>query len=441
MKSKYVLAIVFGIILIGAIFITIVYFTQDSKTDQNIISETCEGYTLLSGDGAVFNDLPAYLIDMEGNVVQEWSISGAPVKMLPGGSIIGSKRGLKTIDRRAGHDTIELIQLSWDGLEEWSFTNWDSGSANIMMSRQHHDFQREGNPVGYYSPCYEFDDNGNTLILAHKDVTDTGIIKDSIIDDVIYEVDWQGNILFEWYAYEHFDEFGFDEEAKKSIYKKNSKDWLHVNSMSYLGENQWYDQGNEIFNPENIIISSREASIIAIISKETGEIVWKVGPVYAEGPESSLSQIIGQHHPHIIPKGLPGAGNILVFDNGWNSGYGGSTGYPRFNRPYSRVIEFNPITFEIIWQYGGENLGNEFYSSRISSAQRLPNGNTMIDEGTEGRIFEVNYEKEIVWEYEIPKRNNKDVNVYRAYRIPPEWLPLNPEEYDAWSELYTNYVC
>ena len=49
----------------------------------------------------------------------------------------------------------------------------------------------------------------------------------------------------------------------------------------------------------------------------------------------------------------------------------------------------------------------------------------------------VNYEKEIVWEYEIPKRNNKDVNVYRAYRIPPEWLPSNPGEYDAWNELYT----
>ena len=37
------------------------------------------------------------------------------------------------------------------------------------MARTHHDYQREGNPVGYYVPGQIPEVNkGNTLILAHK---------------------------------------------------------------------------------------------------------------------------------------------------------------------------------------------------------------------------------------------------------------------------------
>ena len=47
-------------------------------------------------------------------------------------------------------------------------------------------------------------------------------------------------------------------------------DWMHINSMSVLGENKWYDQGDERFHPENIIIDGRNSNILAIISKKTG---------------------------------------------------------------------------------------------------------------------------------------------------------------------------
>ena len=62
----------------------------------------------------------------------------------------------------------------------------------------------------------------------------------------------------------------------------------------------------------------------------------------------------------------------------------------------------------------------------ISSAQRLPNGNTLITEGSDGRVFEVTREHEIVWEYICPYRtaeNGKMNFVYRAYRAPYEWVP------------------
>ncbi len=68
-------------------------------------------------------------------------------------------------------------------------------------------------------------------------------------------------------------------------------------------------------------------------------------------------------------------------------------------------------------------------SGFISSAQRLPNGNTLITEGADGRIFEVTSEHEIVWEYISPyygKGRNHNM-VYRAYRLPYDWIPQLPK--------------
>jgi hypothetical protein len=136
----------------------------------------------------------------------------------------------------------------------------------------------------------------------------------------------------------------------------------------------------------------------------------------------------------MIPKGLPGAGNILVFDNGGAAGYGspnpGSVnGVGNAIRPNSRVLEFNPVTLELVWQYSAAAAGEDatsFFSHYISSAQRLPNGNTLINEGAGGRIFEVTPKYEIVWEYVSPYFSEIKAiqnGVYRAYRVPYEWVP------------------
>ncbi|NNK57052.1 MAG: thioredoxin, partial [Desulfofustis sp.] len=68
---------------------------------------------------------------------------------------------------------------------------------------------------------------------------------------------------------------------------------------------------------------------------------------------------------------------------------------------------------------------NRFYSPFISSAQRLPNGNTLITEGSGGRIIEVTKDHEIVWEYISPYWGRQmNINmIYRAYRVPYEWVP------------------
>src|SRR5690554_8099399 len=72
---------------------------------------------------------------------------------------------------------------------------------------------------------------------------------------------------------------------------------------------------------------------------------------------------------------------------------------------------------------------SRFYSFFISSAQRLPNGNTLITEGSNGRIFEVTTEHELVWEYISPYWGKGPLAlnlVYRAYRYPYDWVPQRP---------------
>ena len=408
------------------------------------------------------NPQGAILIDMNGNIVKQWKglaggAASGPDRILPGGFVIGGRgaRGDPHLEVR------ELVQLDWDGKVVWRFDRYeeikDSGKEPIWMSRQHHDYQREGTPAGYYVPGMDpFVTKGNTLILSHKNLKNPKITDKLLVDDVVYEVTWDGKIVWEWIFSDHFDELGFSEEAKNTLYRhpgwseqRQSADWLHVNSMAALGPNKWYEAGDLRFHPDNIIWSARAANIIGITDKKTGKIVWRVGPDYTATPAlRQLGQIVGQHHPHMIPKGLPGAGNILVFDNGGGAGYGAPnpislTGQGNAQRDYSRVIEFDPVTLKIIWEYSAATAGYRvpqhgyrFYSPIISSAQRLPNGNTLITEGTDGRVFEVTRELEIVWEYVTPfffVPNPKFMptqQIYRAYRVPYEWVPqlLKPVE-------------
>ncbi len=404
--------------------------------------EKCfNGYTLFQarGEGAT-------LIDMNGGVVNHWHhFDGFPNKLLPGGYVMGNRSERSKM--YGWQDNLDLCQVDWDGNIVWCFDHWnyveDEDIGPRWISRQHHDYQREGNPVGYYVPDMEAKtDGGNTLILAHHNVINETISLHPLLDDVVYEVDWNGKIIWEWKCNEHFDEFGFDEAAKNAIFRKpggtphaNGWDWMHINSMSVVGPNKWYDAGDERFHPDNLIMDGRNTNITFIVSKKTGKIVWKLGPDYSTGKEKEIGWIIGQHHAHIIPKGLPGAGNILMFDNGGLAGYGAPSpvsldGVNNVKRGYSRVLEIDPVKMEIVWQAQPKDLGHlqpfnadHFYSAYISGAQRLPNGNTLITEGSDGRLFEITEEYEVVWEYISPYTGDMIDIIYRAYRYPYSYVP------------------
>ena len=440
-KKKFLLLLVFLLLFHFASSVNS-HITKTNDLINHNINRAYSGYTLINPLGN-----HAFLIDMNKNIIHNWSLQSFPAKMLPDGSIIC------TYDIESGfHDEMDeeqyIAQQDWNGTITWQFNNWEEGWA-----RQHHDFEREGNPVGYYAPGQNFVDKGKTLVLARSYVVNKSISLWPLDDDVIYEVDWSGNLTgYEWYANDHYKQMGFTKWAKIGLFyqilpwlnRPILRGWLHINSISELGENHWYDDGDNRFSPRNIILNSRHANFIAIIERSTGDIVWRVGPDYSKNTNGAwkLDQIIGPHHAHMIPKGLPGEGNILVFDNGGIGGYG-ILGLPcRYMRLYSRVVEFNPITYEIVWEYYNnsdpmfppDGKDARFFSPLISSAQRLPNGNTLICEGNKGRIFEVTLQNDIVWEYEYPGQTGDYTHneVYRAYRVPPEWVPGNPSCYYPW---------
>ena len=396
------------------------------------------GYTVLSKviakkPGQIPTGFSVPLIDMNGKVVHEWkNVVGFPSKLLPGGRLLGGlpKPGTVGIDVDlvAQFDFNGNIEWQWDKAEEIQVKGPDGKIGKVWSARQHHDIQREPNPVGYYVPGLDpWVDKGNTLIAAKSIGNDE--------NERIVEVDWQGNIIWDFLGKDHKDE----------VIRRDTNAW-GGNTMSWLGPNKWYDAGDQRFHPDNIIMDNYSDTIF-IISKKTSKVVWQVGPDFSKYPQLAKlgvnrTEFLGpysggyvggmMHHAHMIPKGLPGEGNIIAFKNGL---------------PYSLVIEFNPVTLEKVWEYSGIELGyaeshglaHYFFSASISSIQRLPNGNTLICEGDGGRIFEVTKDLETVWEYIYPvydwaglggaldrykQKRVKNTNmVYRAYRYPYSYVP------------------
>lgn len=98
-----------------------------------------------------------------------------------------------------------------------------------------------------------------------------------------------------------------------------------------------------------------------------------------------------QHDAQALPNG-----HVLIFDN-----FGHYDGRDGGN--WSRVIELDPATSDIVWSCAGDRT-HPLQSDIRSSEQRLPDGDTLITESDGGRVLEVSSAGEIVWEYISPVR-------------------------------------
>ncbi|MGA7713302.1 MAG: aryl-sulfate sulfotransferase [Rhizomicrobium sp.] len=380
-------------------------------------------------------DGKSHLIDMNGNEVHRWEKSGFPSYYIDPKLVKGARGHvlvqLETIEQDgAGVVPGEppefrnktIGEIDWNGNIVWKWGAEAPGGA----AKQHHDWHRLP--------------NGNTLVLAHWLHSVAGFQQPKLLDDVIYEVSPKGKIVWQWVASDHINELGFSDDQIKLIHASLSPDYFHINNMTPVGPNKWAKADDKRFAPDNIIFDARNANFIAVIDKMTGHIVWEIGPNYPSIPSRTkavlprpIDQISGQHDVHLIAEGLPGAGDLLVFDNQ------GEAGYPPAElgvNSGSRVLEIDPSTKEIVWQYTADlsdQPGWGFYSSFISSARRLPNGNTLIDEGMNGRLFQITPKGEIVWEYVSPYFAKTPVGssggtitsnwVYRAQPVPYDWVP------------------
>lgn len=184
-------------------------------------------------------------------------------------------------------------------------------------------------------------------------------------------------------------------------------DPLHTNAVTLIGEEA--AAAMPFAEPGQVMLSFRELNAIGIADLDRQELVWA-----QRGPW------LGQHDPDPLANG-----NILLFDN-----------YGNYERPegISRVIEFNPVTMEIVWQYAG-TPDRPLNSAIRADQERLANGNTLIAESNGGRIVEVTPEGDVVWEFINPVRAGEDNDyipiVSAAQRIAaedldPEFLALSP---------------
>jgi hypothetical protein len=379
------------------------------------------------------------LIDMAGTEVHRWPHTGVPSRLLDP-ALTGGIKGEVGVQLAALPANLAgtglmpglpaALRNKTIGVFDWNDkVLWEWGAqAPGGAARQHHDWQRLP--------------NGNTAVLVNigRVIPDFG--PRQMLDDAIYEVNSKGAIVWKWVLGDHLDEFGFTSAGLALIHQSKEPDYFHTNAMFVLGPNHWAEDGDKRFAPGNILINSRNGNVAVVIDHTTGHVVWRIGPDYPTtnpfAPKivpRPLDQVSGAHNVYMIPEGRPGAGNILIFDNQ------GEAGFPPVPMQVvggSRVIEIDPVKKTIAWEYSARASGQadwQFYSPFISSAERLPNGNTLIDEGINGRFFQVTPEGVIVWEYiapvfgpapmpplpghPLPKSNF----VYRVQAVPYDWVP------------------
>lgn len=377
------------------------------------------GYTLWSSLETIMTgadkagDFPGktYLMDMHGNTVHEWTLPFPPfyAYLLPDGHLLAGLRCTEDPDGQRpglpphgmGGTLGWIMELDWEG--------------NIVFQHKdlasHHDFKKLPNGNYIYVAWERLDEASARKVRGGMKGTEHA--DGAIWSDVLREVDPQGRIVWEWRAHEHLD---FEKDAIGPIHTR--EEWSHINDL-------WVCENGDI------VSSSRHLDEVLRIERKTGDIVWRWGsPLYIDEDgvqmRHSDSTLGGPHDAHIIPEGLPGAGNMLCYDNGMYT-------------YRSRAVEVDVETGEVVWQSTKAPSyiqGRVPFSPYISGARRMANGNTVICEGANGHFYEVTPEQDVVWDWwrPVPGDNPTAWAVFRCFRYAPDFCPqfasLPPAEGD-----------
>jgi hypothetical protein len=432
-------------------------------------SRALQGYTVL----APMMSNKTYLLDMTGRVVRTWeseSSGASSAYLLENGHLLRlarlSSQAFGDGPGAAGH----IQEFSWDGELVWDFK---LATAKLLS---HHDICRMP--------------NGNTLLIVwEKKSAQEAIaagrraetVPGNMLPEAVFEVKptgkTTGEVVWEWHVWDHliqdhdptkanYGEVGahpelvdlnFGDGVLASIVAKKDEldklraigyvgttspgakpapvraDWLHLNAVAYNAD---FDQ---------ILINSPEFDEFWIIDHGTttaeaanhrggrsgkgGDLLYRWGNprAYRHGGVKD-QKLFYQHNAHWIPKGYPGEGHILVFNNGRRRPGGAHSSVDEIVLPvdaegryaYSPGNAYGPE--KPVWSYAAPKKP-DFYGEFISGANRLPNGNTFICTGPSGTIFEVTPEKEIVWKYVNPaKPSAPPASPSRAVELMPTSL-------------------
>lgn len=342
----------FLFVLLSIVILSIPAKSQDNENQKIGLTifnkeKVCNSYRLYSS-----RDLTAaHLISPDGIYVHTWyyphyedTLSGSRIgmtwhyaEMLPDGHLLAIIKNEM------------IIELDWNSNLVWK--------ARLPA---HHDFAR--------------DNKGNTIVVAQHEKPNPWNPGMKILFDKLVEYDKKGDIIWQWNYEEHMDDLL---SLVKQPLSPNMDwhDWPHINTCEILPRNP-VEKVDKRFAEGNLLLCGRHSNTIMIVDKKSGKILWAWGPGVLEGP----------HMPNMLPNG-----NILIFDNGKHTS--------KNIRGYTRVIEINPLTGEIVWQYGSKG---GFFSPSRGSVNRMVNGNTLISNADNGCFFEITPEGEKVWEYYNP---------------------------------------
>lgn len=415
-----------------------------------------KGYTLI----APLTSNDTYLIDMEGKVVRTWKSDCPPAlsaSLLENGHLLRAgalpEDELPFIDGAGAGGRVQ--EFDWDGNLVWDF-------KYVSDTRlPHHDVTRLP--------------NGNVLMVVWErktaaEAAAAGLRQgafpdDYILSDCVIEVKptgkTTGEVVWEWRAWDHIVQ---DHDKSKSNYgdvaahpelvdvnftegiaisksaspeelerlkglgylggpvtpgstaAPRGPDWLHINSVAYNAD---LDQ---------IVLSVHMYSELWVIDHGTttaeaaghaggrrgkgGDLLYRWGNprAYRHGTNADR-RLYNQHDARWIPKGHPGEGRLLVFNNGSGRPDGSYSSVDEIVTPvddsgtYARAPKapFGPD--RAVWSYTAPDK-TDFFSMLYSGAQRLPNGNTLMCSGVDGTLVEVTPDGEVVWKYVNPLRGD-----------------------------------
>lgn len=361
------------------------YFKAPEKTNVTLYNRQSshKGYNLYSSGHAAY----AALIDMKGHLLHQWSYDIKEV--WPHKTFDETTPFWENIylypngDLLAVYHNGGIIKLDKESKLLWSFD-----------CTAHHDI--------------DVDEKGNIYTLTNDwTKLKPGVL---IIDNAVLVLSPGGKLIkrISFIRLMHKSRNQSVEALLKRVVAmalNNEQDVYHANTLQIIDE-KTASANSPIFKKGNLLISILTLSTIAVIDPKLEEIIWVSGP---------RLWIDGQHHTTLLSNG-----NILTFDNHYKS-----------QKDHSRVLEFSPLSKEIVWEYKPSG----FFTDTHGSQQRLDNGNTLIIEANKGRAFEVTAQKQIVWEFLNPHKTGKDNElipaIFAMYRINPSftssWLAGNED--------------
>jgi hypothetical protein len=438
-------------------------------------SSSYNGYTLFAPVAYV----NTYLINNEGLLVHMWEGTHRPglsAYLLENGNLL--RTALINNNDFPGGGTGGLIQeYNWEGNKVWEY------QYSTPEYHHHHDVERLP--------------NGNTLLIAWERILFEEAVTEGRDPDLILEGElWvdhivevqpvdsnSGNIVWEWHVWDHLIQdydssrlnYGVVYEHPELInvnYVGNlpnslRPDWNHINSVDY---NEEFDQiiltvhhFGEIWIIDHSTTTQEAAGHTGGNSGKGGDLLYRWGnpQTYNRGDETD-QKLFAQHDAYWIESGLPGEGNILIFNNGRERPGGDYSTVDELmtpvdqngDYPLEQDSSFKPTDF--VWTYS-DPVPSNFFSPNVSGSQRQPNGNTLICSGTWGEYLEFTSDGELVWYYvnpvivtgpmyyedPIPLTQNA---TFRIYRYAPDYpgldgrdlMPGDPVELTDPSDVGTN---